>query len=171
MITFFAHLDKPLSQNIYNSLIDQLNILALECPCCHHRACLTKHAYYPRQLRNYNGIVSLSILRLKCRFCPTTHALVPDVIVPYSQVPFENHVDIAFCQNDDELIQTEDINPFLSIQMIRYIHTQFSLFWKERLLAAHISVSYDMIPDCFLHFSRQFMQIRACPNSLFLPPT
>ncbi len=171
MITVFCDLHKSISQFYYNNLISGLDFHSLECPKCHHKACLTKHAYYYRQVRNYDTPVKLKVLRAFCHCCKTTHAIVPDSIVPYSQVPFENHVDIALCNNDEDLLKAEEMNPNIAIETIRYIHRCFTLYWKARLITFKLKVSYDVIPACFKYFSRQFMQNRACPNILFQPPT
>lgn len=77
----FTQLDKPLSQNIHDFIISILPFHALICPFCHHRGYLNKHTYYPRKLRNPDGIVELTVLRVVWKSCGHTHTIMPDNIV------------------------------------------------------------------------------------------
>ncbi len=57
------------------------------CPCCGARGRCAIHAYYDRHIIDYCGgkrtKASLCVLRLKCSSCGHTHAVLPDVIIPY----------------------------------------------------------------------------------------
>ena len=55
---------------------------------------LIKHAYYNRHIKTPNGIIELTILRVKCKCCNKTHAIFPTCIVPYSQVLLKDHLSI-----------------------------------------------------------------------------
>ena len=57
------------------------------CPYCQSRGNCHRHAYYFRHLVWFDGnsqiTFSLRILRVKCSGCGHTHAVLPDVIIPY----------------------------------------------------------------------------------------
>lgn len=57
------------------------------CPCCGARGSLRIHAYYGRSVIDFIGgepvRQELTVLRLACS-CGHTHAVLPDVLVPYS---------------------------------------------------------------------------------------
>jgi hypothetical protein len=83
-----------LDQNLYDNLINLLNIQNISCTCG-HSACLIKHAYYERKLKSNDGqMLTLSILRLKCSVCGKTHAVLPECIVPYSQISLDDQIEI-----------------------------------------------------------------------------
>jgi len=59
------------------------------CPCCRAGGDCNVHGYYKRYLVDYcNGMIiskRIRILRLICKTCGHTHAVLPDIIVPYAQ--------------------------------------------------------------------------------------
>lgn len=60
-----------------------------ECPSCHSAGNLIPHGSYKRNIidfsRNKTTYRKISVKRLKCRSCGHTHAILPDLIVPYAQ--------------------------------------------------------------------------------------
>ena len=71
----------------YNHYLCCLNVRHINCPKCRAKGDFTKHAYYDRNIIVYqDGVIKedkLRILRLRCQSCKTTHALLPDAIIPY----------------------------------------------------------------------------------------
>ena len=124
-----------------------------------------------RSLKTSNVLIKVSILRVKCSHCGKTHALLPSLIVPYSQVALKEQIAIlkAYVPRDSFLsIMLE--NEYIDESNIRYIIRQFLRHWKERIAAFSFSI-YEF-PDtlsskCFKYFKRQFMQIKRTPNLLF----
>lgn len=59
------------------------------CPCCKSTGNCVVHGYYMRHLVDYyNGRIiakRIRVLRLACKTCGHTHAVLPDIIVPYAQ--------------------------------------------------------------------------------------
>ena len=58
------------------------------CPSCHSTGNCINHAYYNRMIIDYiNGEIfvrSVRVLRVICKSCGHTHAILPDFIIPYS---------------------------------------------------------------------------------------
>lgn len=58
------------------------------CPYCGSQGNCRRHAYYLRNLIWFDGTSQvcfrLKILRVKCSGCNHTHAILPDVIIPYA---------------------------------------------------------------------------------------
>lgn len=170
MITIFVDKIKTLDQISYISFIDSLDFNTLTCTCG-HSACLTKHAYYVRTIKSSTpDPVILTILRVKCSHCGRTHAVVPQLIVPYSQVTLEDHIEIIsnhMAGNSQE--QLMDRKPLIDENSIRYILHNYYKYWHQRLTAFRISLKeplINIVAHCFSHFSRQFMQIKCTCNKL-----
>ena len=76
------------AKDIYNAYMSNFQKETEECPCCHSVGNYRIHGYYNRQLVDYcNGKINtmqLRILRLKCKLCKHTHAVLPDIIIPYA---------------------------------------------------------------------------------------
>ena len=95
MIRIRTRFDKPFSQKIgieklyTESLPSEAELYFMSCPSC--KACgeLHVHGYYSRHVVQFCGSgfadTVLRVMRLKCKSCGHTHALLPDVIVPYLQ--------------------------------------------------------------------------------------
>lgn len=174
MITINYNKINTLNQNFYNNLIDLLNLSQITCSCG-HSGCLTKHAYYKRNLKISGGIkLTLSILRVKCCVCGKTHAILPSGVVPYSQVSLRDHITIINNNlNNKSQTHVMNNNPLIDESTVSYILTTFRKYWQQRLRTFKIDISMQpgcLIKQCFKYFSRQFMQIK-CTTNIFYTAT
>lgn len=163
----------PISQDSYDKTINSLQFHQLVCTCG-HSACLTIHAYYNRNIKVEDHSVLLHICRVKCSHCNKTHALLPTLIVPYSQVSLPDQVEIITCyENSGSFTVLMERTPSIDENCIRSIIRRYVHHWIQRILSFKLTVSTSLpfIQLCFIHFSRQFMQVKKTPNILFLTPT
>lgn len=168
MITLFNNNFNIINQDIYDSIINNTNLFNLQCPSCHHFSCLIKHGTYIRSIRLANSTISLKILRVFCKECGHTHAILLDDIVPYSQITLEDQVEII--ENDDD-VDFLNNNTNFSASDLKYIKKQYQLHWMQRLLAYSIQLDFSVSKLCFKYYNRQFMQIKRTVNSLQALPT
>lgn len=77
---------KRITEEIYRRITANLPLYRLFCSCG-HAGCLVRHGYYRRRLKTRQGTIVLCILRVKCKECRRTHAILPELVVPYSQIP------------------------------------------------------------------------------------
>ena len=74
---------------MYTQFILTLNLFRLECNHCHCRGECVRHAYYTRQYvlepHDLEEGTRIRILRVKCKHCGRTHAILPEEIVPYQK--------------------------------------------------------------------------------------
>ena len=75
--------------NRYKAYIQQLDTFQLECNYCHEHGYCIRHAYYKRgyfiDKSDLCKGTAIDILRVKCKNCGHTHAILPEEIVPYLQ--------------------------------------------------------------------------------------
>lgn len=162
MITLFYENDKLFNQDTYDNIVSQIDLLTLECPTCHHSGCLIKHARYNRTFRVSHSVITVKIIRVLCKECGHTHAILLCDFVPYSQILIDDQLDIITNDNDQEILSN---SPCLDLSDIRYVRKQFTLYWKQRLLSQSISLDDSVSYACFKYFRQQFMQIKATINS------
>lgn len=173
MITILADNCNPISQVLYDNLLNNLQQHQLTCTCG-HSGCLSTHGYYYRRLKFETSFISLRIRRVVCSVCKTTHAILPSTIVPYSQISLHEQVAIIdLFERSEDYNPIMEAHPFIDESNIRYVIKQYLHHWSQRLLAASLSLcsTTTFITRCFLNFNRQFMQIKQTPNNLFLHPT
>lgn len=104
---FFKQIFKNISEiTLYQEAVEQysaekLQKLKLKCPSCgaeNHP--WLKHDTYPRNLICFeNGKVAchvIEILRIMCSSCKHTHAVLPDVIVPYTSYSLLFIISVLF---------------------------------------------------------------------------
>ena len=172
MITLFHFKYNYLSQSSYALFLADLQLHRVKCTCG-NAGSLIKYGHYNRSLKTPSGIKTISVQRVKCQVCGTTHAILPSSIVPYSQVCLSDQIRIikTFLNSGDPLAIL-DFNPEINVSNVYLIIRRFLSFWLERLRSFSISIfSEHLIPSCFSLFHRQFMQIRSTKNILFSPPT
>lgn len=173
MITIFTDNCNPISQNLYDSIINDLQFHQLTCGCG-RSSCLSIHGYYNRGIKVDDSLVPLRICRVLCADCSKTHALLLSSIVPYSQISLTEQVDIISCyEAHGDFSSIMNSHPSIDESNIRYVIHQYLSHWFQRLLSASLclSSSQAFIYSCFSSFNRQFMQIKRTPNILFLKPT
>ncbi len=157
-------------QIFYNSVIFALPFHALQCTCG-HSGCLSFHARYTRSVITPEGKIKLIITRVICSECGHTHALLLSSMVPYSQIPAEDQRKIAESRESGT-----DSNGVCSSgngvdeNNVKSVIRRYVKFWRERLRAESIRLDSlsELTSACFLHYSKQFMQIRGTPNRLIL---
>ena len=153
-----------INQEKYDEIINNLDFNRLICPKCNHSD-LIIHGYYTRRLKTKIGTIYLRIIRVICKACGSTHALLLSCLVPYSSIDLNSHIRII--NNDDvDRLMTEisDIDE----SNVAYVLRMFNRYFKERLLSVCISVTDDdLVFNCFKFFKRQFMQIKCTSNILF----
>lgn len=167
MITISLIKINPITQENYNKMIKDLPFHRLSCTCG-QKGSLIKHAYYKRSIKCTGELIPLIILRVKCKSCMRTHAIVPDLFVPYSRILLEDQIEIikAYLHNKSHnpiMIK----NYLIDEGNVRYIIKNLKKHWKERLSTFSISLDDKLIKLCFQHFKRQFMQIKRTSNILF----
>ena len=167
MITIISKKFKSFSQKKYNSLVNTLDFHRLACTCG-RKGDLIKHGHYSRSIKTPQGFVALSILRVACKSCHRTHAILSSAIVPYSQVSLNDHIKIIQALNRQESFESIMLaNLLIDESNIRSIIRQYRIHWKERLASFSVILDLSITRSCFEHYSRQFMQIKCTANCLF----
>ena len=175
MVTILVSDCNDISQDFYDGLISSLELINLVCPCCHHGACMSVHGYYYRQVRDSIGDKHpLRVMRTKCSCCHHTSAILPSVLVPYSQIPLEDQNTVIDLQEKNaSSTEIADAVPSLDENNVKSIIRRYVKHWLQRLLAESIPRHplKELTCSCFQHYSRPFLQIHRTPNILFLIPT
>ena len=172
MITCFVPNSNSFSQIDYFKMIDHIPFHQLCCSCGSHGS-LIKHAYYTRHLKFENHSCTLCILRVKCKSCGKTHAILPSLCVPYSQLSLSCQIQIVRYHSSCVSPLLAWQNPDISERDLHYVFKQYKTFWHQRLLSFSIDITNDLyfINSCFFFCKLQFMQIRCTLNILFPKPT
>ena len=173
MITLSADICNPVSQDFYDKTIYNLQLHQLTCTCG-HSGCLSIHGYYNRSVKYEDSCLSLRICRVICCECGCTHALLLSSIIPYSQIPTKDQIDIInHSESDGDLSSIMENTPSIDESCVRSVIRRFRHHWRQRLLSVPTMPTPDntFIECCFSAFRRQFMQIKSTPNILFLTPT
>lgn len=166
MITIIFERCNHFSQIHYDCVIDNLQLHMVECTCG-KKGCLIRYGHYKRCVKINSLLVPLSLQRVLCKECRCSHALIPSILVPYSQIPLRDQQQILYYaekgQNPEPLLQN---NVLIDENNVKYIIRQFRRHWKQRLLSAALGIMDDLTAACLCVYSRQFMQIRGTRNKL-----
>lgn len=136
--------------NEYNKFISTLEVCTIKCPHCKH-ASLIRHAYYSRYINISGEKIILNILRVKCKICGKTHAILPCFVVPYLHEPIidlQNIVIIGY--NEENIEHSRSIrkirakwNPILRTHDLKFnmklidICSKISQFLKQCFMQLH----------------------------------
>ena len=167
---FLSNCSESSLQRLYSSMIADLPLHQIQCPHCHHHGSFYLWGVYQRKFRLPDSAVSLRIQRIRCNSCGHTHALLPDWIIPYSQIRFSVCVAVIAASESgkgiDSLLEKESTIDENNVAAIR---RSFCKHWKQRLVSVGLVFSdlLSLVRGSFAHFSRQFMQIKSTPNILF----
>lgn len=166
MITVFIKECNQFSQESYDQAIAGVQIHMVECTCG-KRGCLIFYGHYVRNVKFLSELIPLSVQRVYCRECHTTHALLPSLIVPYSQIPLADQQeildDISKRRSPDAVMER---NLLIDENNIKYIVRQYRRHWEQRLLAVGLTLRDSLTIPCLHAYLRQFMQIHRTRNIL-----
>lgn len=152
-----------ITQESYDEIINNIDRNRLCCPKCNHFD-MVIHGYYDRPVKTKDGIIRIVIVRVKCKSCDCTHALLLSSIVPYGSVTLKDQIRIV---KNDELDSLLSDNPFISFDDVSRIKRNYKLHYLERLRSFSIKIDKDIVSNCFLAFKRQFLQISCRSNILY----
>lgn len=166
MITVFMDDCNGFSQNLYKKLIDSLQLHMVECTCG-KKGCLIFFGHYQRSVKYLSHTIYLRIQRVFCKECRKTNALIPSLLVPYSQIPLRDQQQILQAMDSGSSPgPAMERNNLVDENHIKYIFSQFRKHWKQRLLSIGLSIMDDLTSPCLAAFSRQFMQVHRTRNKL-----
>ena len=74
---------KHITENKYEKIIQSLNFDELSCPKCNFKG-LRAHASYSRYVDIFKRSHKVTIQRLRCPECGSTHAVLVEDMIPYS---------------------------------------------------------------------------------------
>ena len=187
MITYSGIKFNTLIQKTYELFLTTflLNLFRVPCSSCNKKGFLIRYGFYKRYVQLDTDKVKLKVQRVKCKHCKKTHAILPDWLVPYSQILIYDMIDIIKQyedgQDEDAQEKNEDgkikirishikpLNPEIDIWNIAYIIKIYLKKWKTLLRSASISLLLEakrLTEACFKHHGMQFMQSRCGINSL-----
>ena len=113
-------------------------------------------------------------VRVYCKACGHTHALLLSSMIPYSQIPLVLHVRLIHANEHETGFQNILAEQYLMDENnLKSIIRNYRLHWKQRLRSMRLYLPDipSLISGCFSLFSRQFMQIKSTSNKLFILPT
>lgn len=173
MITLSDDFCNPISQDLYDQLLANIQFHQLSCSCGLSGG-LKIHGYYTRGIKSGIRQLPLRICRVKCSICGRTHALIPSSIVPYSQVALADQAAIiSDMENGRSHANIMDRTPSIDESLVSSILRRYRQHWQQRLLSEDIALMPlpQLVQRCFQAFGRQFLQIKCTPNLLFLNTT
>jgi len=151
-----------ITQEKYGEITANFPLYRLSCNCG-HSSCFVRHGYYHRKLKTRQGTLDLRILRVKCKACGRTHAILPELVVPYVQIPADlQRLMLIYQLGSPELEALMQDNCDINESNILAVRSRYRRNWKERLLTIGMKVRdgiADLIQQACSVFHRQFMQI------------
>lgn len=150
---------KVMTPEEYSEAVSRLNLKEIECSCG-QRGSLVQHGYYRRRLKSGIGTFFYTVMRLRCTSCRRTHAVIPDMIVPYSQLPLDIQLDMLRNRLGD-LEPLFTLNPDIAESDALSIRFRFHHFWEEKLDTVNANLNIplpELMEICYSEFKRQFMQ-------------
>jgi transposase-like protein len=195
MVRFFTALCKSLLKNICDEVIFQeatyrYSYLGEACPHCGAVGKLAPHGDYTRGFtgrKDRKNVDSwLKPLRFLCKSCDTTHALLPDIVIPYGRysLSFVLTVLIAYFERTTSVVNI--CEQFGIAVSTLYEWKKRMALHKDLMLGVLISrkttalaflrnlLGSNNLSDClriFFHkYGFSFMQNRSIPASRRRPP-
>ena len=157
-------LNREISQKLYDEIIASVDIHLLECTCKRHN--MVVHGYYTRKTNN--GNIELVILRVRCKDCGKTHAVLISFIVPYQSI--EMSVQIKIIANSD-IEKIMYCNPSIDELDIYRVKERFRLRYKSFMKSLNLTFEDDLVFLSFKYFKSNFMQIHKGVYNLYTVST
>ena len=147
--------NSELTQEKYDTIIRNIDIHSLECTCGRHD--MVVHSYYSRNIKTKSGVIKLDILRVKCKECGKTHAVLLSLIVPYQSVELEIQIQIIKDEDVEALMVN---NEAIDEQLVYRIKKRFKSKFEKWMSLNKLSFLDDLVKLAFRDFKSNFMQMR-----------
>lgn len=144
--------NSELTQEKYDTIIRNIDIHSLECTCGRHD--MVVHSYYSRNIKTKSGVIKLDILRVKCKECGKTHAVLLSLIVPYQSVELEIQIQIIK-DEDVEVLMVN--NEAIDEQLVYRIKKRFKSKFEKWMSLNKLSFLDDLVKLAFRDFKSNFM--------------
>lgn len=172
-----------LSDFSYDTFINHYNPITEVCPYCHSSGNCIKHGYYYRYIINTSDASSLSlsrILRVKCKSCNHTHAILPDFIIPYRLYSLIFIVRVLKEFFGKTMSINQICNYFTISKQLFHKWKSIYLLHRSNFLGSMKSISENVakiindlynlqlqpfLRDFFLHEGVSFLQVHANPTA------
>ena len=183
-------LEKLSDEAIFQKATDGFNYHNERCPDCGAAGKLSPYGDYDRNLVSHDGekVIESRInpLRFECVSCGTTHALLPDILIPYSPYSlrfmlnvlvahFERSMTVAtLCSHygiavstlyawKHRLLEHKD----LLLGMLANLKEPVQVFLRDLLASIRLS---EQLSDFFRHYNFSFLQNRSTAATRSKPP-
>lgn len=150
-----------LSQQSYDDYINLIDVHSLTCTCGSHDNVI--HGYYQRMVRTDKNNIKLRILRIRCKSCGKTHAVLMSLIIPYKSVCLNTSIRIIKKDKIDSLM-IENIQ--IDEQIISRIQKVFNERYKKWMSLSKLTFDDDLVYKSFIDFKSNFLQVRKGPYNL-----
>ena len=148
------NLNREISQKLYDEILESVDIHLLECTCKRHN--MVVHGYYSRNIKTHNGNIELVIMRVRCKDCGKTHAVLISFIVPYQSIEISVLIDIID-DGDIEKIMADNLS-IDELDIFR-VKERFRLRYKSFMKSLNLTFEDDLVFLSFKYFKSNFMQI------------
>lgn len=136
--------------NNYLEFTANLEVETITCPYC-NTLDMERHGYYKRYINIFGTKYYIRILRVRCKTCGRTHAVLPDFILPYLHEPIKEMIDIITStttkDTDDNINKTKN---------------KIKKKWKPMLFSLGLTFKdelYKLVLLCSKTFKMCIMQI------------
>lgn len=136
--------------NNYLEFTANLEVKTITCPNC-GTLDMERHGYYKRYINIFGTKYYIRILRVRCKTCGRTQAVLPDYILPYLHEPIKEMIDIITStttkDNDDNINKTKN---------------KIKKKWKPMLFSLGLTFKdelYKLVLLCSKAFKMCIMQI------------
>ena len=113
------------------------------------------HGYYTRKLKTNNGNIELVILRVRCKDCGKTHAVLISFIVPYQSIEMSVQIKIIANSYIEKIMYC---NPSIDELDIFRVKERFRSKYKAWMRSLNLTLEDDLVLESFRYFRSNFMQ-------------
>lgn len=115
---------------LFQEVMKNYSVREEKCPHCHETGKCVRHAWYLRNLIDYEkgeGVIyrQIKVLRVRCLCCRHTHSVLPDCIIPYTTYSLFFILRIFITR----IFMRNTI-----LKICRQFHISVSMFYRWRLL-------------------------------------
>ncbi len=144
-------IDYKVNYNNYNEkILNNYSVLPYSCPKCGAKHSFTRHGNYERNLCLMDDFENMAdkrmtILRVKCSSCNSTHAILPNDIIPYCIYSFSFILNVLtdFYSKDCK-VSDICLHYSISFQLLYVFVSRFLNFLNSALLVLR-SLGHDLI--------------------------
>ena len=163
MIIVHGFIVNHFCQAEYDKMLSKLHFNRMKCPICKRKG-MKRLSAYTRKVKSSHDPdrkTLINVTRVYCPICGKSHAILPDLIIPYCQILLKDVIDVILGKEEAVM----ENNVLIDEGDVTRIRRKYDLIWTQKIKGYPRMESDSFLIRCLKDHHLVFMQNKGIVSS------